>query len=487
MARTTLGARLTAGVAGAAVAACLTTVVAAPTAAAAVQEGLGHKTTPAQPYRGNPDSYDWLGSYIVNGEQVWCVQYAHKAPDTDEQYRPGETLKTKWGTTLPADIAADISYLLLRYTRTDSRDEAAALAHLLHSWTAGPQNPGQLNPSNDYRKIAYDAPFHLSKLPQGARAAVDRLKADAAANRGPWTATLTAPTAPQIIGTPDQWTVDVRNARDTGVADVEVSLTLTDAEVDGKTSLTVSTGEDGTAAAFEVTPTGPNPKVAVSLLSPAERPVVRQAVQVDTQRVVSTGGEKELTANKAVTAVTAPGKVAVAKVDGKTGKAIADVSLRVTGPDKTAPALDQDGKPLVGPDGKPVVLVTGADGTATVDNLRTPQRICVVEVAAPPGYDDAFDPANPPSACGAVEPGDTLTLKLANVPNKPTVPRTIPAGDDPAAAALTSGGGDGPSTGLLAGVGALVALLAAAFALLFAQARRRREVVGRAMRQDWGY
>ncbi|MFC7612971.1 SpaA isopeptide-forming pilin-related protein [Actinokineospora soli] len=294
-----------------------------------------------------------------------------------------------------------------------------------------------------------------------------------------------APTEQQVIGTPDTWTVDVRNARDRGVASVEVKLTLTDAEVDGKTTLTVSTGADGKPASVEVTPTGPNPKVAISLLSPADRPVVRQAVQVDTQRVVSTGGEKELTGSKAVEAVTAPGEIAVAKVDQKSGKPLAGVSLRLTGADKKSPAVDQDGEPLVGPDGKPVVLVTGDDGSAAVENIRTPQEICVVEVAAPPGYDDAFDPKSPPSACGTVEPGDTLALKLANVPNKPTVPRTIPAGDDPAAAAMTTGGG--PSTGLLAGIGALVALLAAAFALLLVQARRRREVVSRAMREDWGY
>ncbi|GGS14155.1 MSCRAMM family protein [Actinokineospora fastidiosa] len=486
MARTPLAARMAAGLTSAAVVACLTTVATAPTAAAAVDEGLGHRTTPAQPYRGNPDSYDWLGSYMVDGKQVWCVQYAHKAPDTNEQYKPGEPLKTKWGTALPADVAADISYLLLRYTKTTNADEAAALAHLLHWWTAGPQNPRQLDPSNDYRTIAYDAPFHLAKLPQGARAAVNRLKADATANRGPWKATITAPTDGQVIGTPDEWTIDVRNARDAGVADVDITLTLTDATVGGKSTLTVSTGADGTPATVKVTPTGPDPKVAISLLSPADRPVVRKAVQVDTQRVVSTGGEKELTAAKAVKAVTAPGSVAVAKVDATTGKAVADVSLRVTGADKESPAVGQDGKPLVGADGAPVVVVTGDDGTAKLANLRTPQEICLVEVAAPPGYDDAFDPNAPPSVCGTVEPGDTLALKLENVPDKPTVPRTIPAGDEPAAAAM-SAGGDGPSTGLLVGIGALAAIVVAAVGLLLAQSRRRREVVGRAMREDWGY
>ena len=81
-------------------------LVGAPGAAATVQKGIGHLTTPAQPYKNNPDASDWLGSYIVGGKQVFCVQFAHLAPDTDEMYQPGMALKTKWGTDLPPDVAA---------------------------------------------------------------------------------------------------------------------------------------------------------------------------------------------------------------------------------------------------------------------------------------------------------------------------------------------------------------------------------------------
>ncbi|GLZ39871.1 hypothetical protein [Actinokineospora sp. NBRC 105648] len=487
MGRTTLGARLVAGVAGAAVLSAAFTTAAAPTAVATVQPGLGI-ATPAQPYKNNPEPTDWLGSYTVDGKQVWCVQYAYLAPDSDEPYRGGEPLKTKWGTELDGTVAADISYLLLRYSDTKSVDEAAALAHLLHSWTAAPQTPDQLLPTNDFRHVAYDVPFHQNALAQksaGAVAAVDRLKADATANHGPWTAALTKPTKPQVIGTADTWTVEVRNAK-TGVGKVPVKITLTDATVDGKTTATLNTKDDGSGIALQVTPTGPKPAVAISLLSPADRPVVRPAADENTQRVVSTGGEKELTAREDTTATTAPGNAAVTKVDEKTGKGIAKVSLRVTAADKTAPAVGQDGKPLLGADGKALVVVTGDDGKAVVPNLRTPQEICVVEVAAPAGYEQSFDPNAPPSACGKVDPGGTLELKVANKPNVPTVPKTIPAGENPAVAAAALVDESGPSTGLLVSLGALLLLAAGAGATLVRRARGP-QVVGRKMRKDWGH
>ncbi|EWC59183.1 hypothetical protein UO65_5530 [Actinokineospora spheciospongiae] len=483
MARTTLAARLTAGVSGVALLAGAALVAGAPTAAAAIQQGLGYATSPSQPYKGNPETSDWLGSYIVNGKQVWCVQYAHLAPDTDEQYQPGEALKTKWGTELAPDVAADISYLLLRYTNTKSADEAAALAHLLHTWTAAPQSPDQLSPEADFRNVAYDPSFHLSKLPASAQTTVDKLKADATANHGPWTTKITKPSAAQVIGTPDKWTVEVRNAAGKGVSEVPVTIKLTDATVEGKAEVALATKEDGSGIDLAVTPTGPNPAVAISLLSPADRPVVQQAVQVDTQRVVSTGGEKPLTATEKVTAVTAPGAVKVAKVDDKTGKGIAGVRLRVTGPDKTAPAVGQDGKPLVGTDGAAVVVTTGADGTVEVPNLKTPQDVCVVEVAAAPGYEQSFNPAAPPASCGKLEPGKTLALALTNTPNTPTVPHVIPAGDRPANAAAVGGG---PSSGLLVALGGLVLLAAAGGGFLFKTARGKR-VVSRSMRRDWGH
>ncbi|KAA9162282.1 hypothetical protein FPZ12_011600 [Amycolatopsis acidicola] len=407
-----------------------TTTLAAP-ASAEFREQTGRLVTPGQPYGGKPRSGDWLGSYLVNGKQVFCVQFEYKAPDTDEQYQPGDELRTKWGDALEPNIAANISYLLLRYGDTTDADEAAALAHLLHSWTS-PARAGHddLNPANDFRHIAYDAPFHLAKLPAGARTAVQQLTADAEANRGPWTASVTAPKDPQTIGTAAKWTVTVHNAKGNGMADVPVSLKLKDATVKGGSDeASLTTGKDGTAT-VEVTPTGTEPSATATLAGPADKPYVQAPVDVDTQRVVSTGGEKQLTAKASVTARTKPGAVHIAKLDAKSGKGISGVALRLTAKDKTSPAKGQSGDSLVGPDGKPAVLTTAGDsGEAAVADLQTPQEICVVEVSPPAGYDDAFNPEDPPSACGTVQPGDTLALTIENSPNE--VPTAIPAGADP--------------------------------------------------------
>jgi Bacterial Ig-like domain (group 1) len=431
------------------------TLTAAP-ADAAFKEETGHLVTPGQPYGGKTRSGDWLGSYLVDGKQVFCVQFEYKAPDTDEQYRTGDELKTKWGDALPADTAANISYLLLRYGDTRNPDEAAALAHLLHSWTA-PSREGRddLNPNNDYRHIGYDAPFHLAKLPAGAQQAVQTLTADAKANRGPWQASITAPEEAQTIGTAAEWTVTVRNAQGKGMAKVPVELTLTDAELAGGKS-TVTTDDNGTAT-VKVTPTGSEPKLEGKLTAPADKPYIQAPVDVETQHVVSTGGERDLTVRAGTSARTKPGRVEITKLDAKNGTGIPGAALRLTGKDKTTPAIGQDGKPLTGPEGTPTVLTTEGDaGKAKVENLRTPQEVCVVEVSPPDGYDDAFDPANPPSTCGTVQPGETLALAISNLPNQ--VPTAIPAGTDPPTAVLHASTTSVAPPGAFAALGVLAVL-----------------------------
>src|SRR5437879_4021576 len=126
MSRPRFCVRLLAGTVTAVLASSWLAVDAVP-AAAAPQRGLGVEVTPAQPYKGNPDPSDWIGSYLVGGKQVWCVRFAFLAPDSDEQYKPGEALKTKWGDDLSEEVAANISYLLLKYAKTTSADDAAAL------------------------------------------------------------------------------------------------------------------------------------------------------------------------------------------------------------------------------------------------------------------------------------------------------------------------------------------------------------------------
>ncbi|WP_328644802.1 hypothetical protein OHS58_30520 [Amycolatopsis sp. NBC_00348] len=470
-ARPRAGRRALTGLVAAALLGALSVTVGAPAASAASQEGIGYEVKPGQPMKPTP-SRNWLGSYIVGGQQVFCVSFQLKAPNTDEEYKPGDELLTKWGTKLPADQAANISYLLLRYGDTKKPEEAAALAHLLHSWTAAPRSAADLDPSLTADKIGYDADFHLSKLPAAAVAAVSRLTTEAETNRGPWTASVTTPKDDQHAGTAGEWTVTVKNAKGKGVADVPVKLTATAATLGeqkaataaGNASpqaaakdVTVNTGADGTVK-VKLTPTGDKPELAASLTAPADRPYVRAPVNTGVQRVVSTGGEKELTAQGVVN-VAKPGVVQVTKVDANSGKGVGGAVLRITGADKTSAALGQDGKPLTGADGKPAVVTTdGKTGGVTVENLRAPQDICVVEVSPPPGYTNAYDPQNPPSACGKIEPGKTLALTVSNKPNE--VPHAIPAGDQPVA--LAHGTVETSYSGLgVAGLG-LLALLGSA-------------------------
>ncbi|RSM81516.1 hypothetical protein DL991_08325 [Amycolatopsis sp. WAC 01375] len=448
----------------------LSATVAATPASAVENEGVGYEVTPGQPHKA-ASGRDWLGSYVVNGKHVFCVSFQLKAPGTDEKYKPGDELLDKWGKKLPADVAANISYLLLRYGAAENKADSAALAHLLHSWTSKPRTPADLDPTRDPDQLGYDVGFHLDKLKaqhSDAAAAVEKLTKDAEANRGPWTTAIAPPKDDQHIGTAGEWTISVKNAKGKGVSGVPVQLTPSNATVDSGESTkpastsnakaekatTVKTGEDGTVT-VKVTPTGDQPKLASSLSAPADRPYVQFPVETGVQKVVSTGGEKELKA-QGVAVVSKPGKVQVTKVDAKTGKGIAGAALRITAKDKATAAVGHDGKPLNGADGKPAVVTTeGETGTVTVENLRTPQEICVVEVSAPPGYTNAFDPKNPPSACGELKPGETLALKVANTPNE--VPRTIPAGDRPVAMMQGTVENSASTAGIL-GVGALALL-----------------------------
>ncbi|MFI9816247.1 MSCRAMM family protein [Saccharothrix variisporea] len=441
---------------------------------AQVQEGIGH-TTPAQGYRGKPGTTDWLGSYIWQGKQVWCVQYSFLAPDSSVQYQEGDELRTKAGVPLAPDIAANISYLLLRYSTTNSPDESAALAHLLHSWTSFEHGGLSLSPDSDYRTIAYNEQFHYDNLPQSAREAVDRIRKDAETNRGPWTAKVTAPTDEQLIGSPGTWKVDVAKPDGAQVGGVPVTVELKDATLEsGQTTGELKTALDGGPLAVKVVPTGPKPSVVVRLDSPADKPVVHIPAQENMQRIVTTGGEKKLTAEASTTAKTPPGVVKIAKTDAETGKGIAGVALRVTAADGK-PALKQDDAELTGPDGKPLVLQTGDDGTATVPDLRTPQEVCVVEVAAAKGYEESFDPNAPPKACGKVEPGQTLALAVTNKPNKPVVPITIPAGSEGAGVTAKAAFTTEVGTGSLVGFGGGVVVLGALAGWLV----RRRLVAAR--------
>ncbi|MDR2987351.1 MAG: hypothetical protein LBV34_21195, partial [Nocardiopsaceae bacterium] len=342
------------------------TALGATPAAANSLEGVGHRIDLDPPHH-----YDWLGTYKVKGKDVFCVSFHLTAPDSNEEYKPGEELKTKWGEPLKPDVAANISYLLLRYGNTQNRDEAAALAHLLHSWTAPSVKPGDTDTNQDPKDVAYNEKDYFGRLQKQWPTAADdvaKLKTEAEANRGPWTASVTTPKGDQHLGQPATWTVTVKNSKGKGIPNVPVTLNATDGTIakadkpatdasakessagnsapqSAKADETLKTDENGTVT-VSVTPTGDQPKLAAALETPAEKPIVQEPTHANgtVQNVVGTGGEKKLTA-QGVVAVAKPGKVQVTKTDAKTGKGIGGATLRVTATDRKSPATSQDGKP----------------------------------------------------------------------------------------------------------------------------------------------
>lgn len=468
---------LTAGLAGALVLAGAVSLATPGIADAAVQQGIGFNVVPSQPYLNSPPLSlgDWTGSYIVGGKQVWCIDFALKAPDTNQQYTDGTTLTTKFGAPVDATTASEISYLLLRFGNTTSPNEAAALAQLLHTFTAGvPENSPQLNPkTNNFQQIAYDVDYHLNKLPAAVRTEVTTMTNDAAANHGPWTTTMTTPTAGQTIGTAGNWTMQVLNTTKKGVANIPVTITATDATLpNGSATQVMNTPADGSALTVAVTPTGPNPKLVATVDSPSPTPKVRIPVgDQNVQKVVTTGGTTPIMMTKTTTANTPPGQVTLTKVDAKSKSPIAGVALELTGPDKKNPAMAQDGAPIIGTNGKAAVFTTNASGQVTVPNLHTPQTVCFVEVTPAPGFDQAFNPASPPSICANVTAGQTVQLTLTNAPNK--VPIAIPAGGPPPTMTAMTSVLSKPAPTALILFGGLLVIAAGSTGLVMVRRRRR--------------
>ena len=435
-------------------------------------QDIGESVSPAQPYKNNPDHSDWFGSYLVNGKESWCINFALAAPDQHEPSTATVPLTTKFGAPVDPTIASEMSFLLLRFGGTQSPDEAAALAWLLHMWTASPDATHTTDPGNTFATVAFDAPAAKAKLPASTQTEIGTMLADAQANHGPWTLAVSAP-APLIIGTATNWSVSVVGATNKGVGNVPVSLTATGATLpNGTASQVLSTPADGSALNVAVTPTGPNPTLTATVDTPNPTPTVQAPSAANTQVVVTTGGSTSVSKSATGSAQTAPGNLTVTKSDANTKAPLAGAMIEVTGSDKTSPALKQDGSKLVGTDGKPLVLTTGADGTAEVTGLQTPQSVCVIETTPPPGFDQSFNPASPPTACGTINPGTTLQLALTDVPNK--IPIHIPAGGSPPTVTTEALVVSRPDPAALVGFGGLLVIAAAGGLVVARRVSRRR-------------
>ncbi|WP_020499323.1 Ig-like domain-containing protein [Sciscionella marina] len=469
--------KILAGILGAGLVSGLTLVATPQLASAAgIDEGAGMSVGPTP--GGNPAG-TWLGQYVVGGKKVFCVDYALPAPGSDQPYKPGDALKTKWGTAIPKSQASDISYLLLKYGNTKDNLTAAAVAHLLHSWTA-PVVKGHPGDPHDpifkghdtkwiQQNLAYDSGYYASKMNASLKQKVAEVKKDAAANRAPWDLQLTPPEQPQI-NKPGTWTLKLTSGAKNPVSDVPISLTSSQATIDGAKSTKVTTDANGTAQ-VKVTPTGAKPTLQASLNSPNALPRVQEPLNnPNVQKVVLGGGEQNLSKTFEIQG----GGVKVTKTDSESGKGISGVSLRITGGDKKSPAQTFDGKELLGADKQPAVVQTGDNGLASVGDLAAPQQICVIETAPAKDYDQSYDAKNPPSACGTIQPGKTLALSLSNKKNKAIIPVVIPAGGSSPTVTAASATSTLPSSYGLLGFGGGIVVLAGVGGVLLTRKLRRR-------------
>src|SRR5699024_606013 len=145
----------------------------------------------------------------------------------------------------PADRAAKISYLLLRYGNTNNDTTAGAVAHLLHSWTADPAyEGGGLGRDVPADKVAYDIDFHADAMTGKQSTRVNELKAEAEKFRGPWNARLSAPENEQRIGAADVWTITVETAAGNGVPDIPVTVEFTGAQLPDSGDSSTGTEDD---------------------------------------------------------------------------------------------------------------------------------------------------------------------------------------------------------------------------------------------------
>lgn len=286
-------------------------------ASAATVQAAGVATSPAQPYLANPNTTDWLGSYTVGTETAFATEFGMNSPDQAEAVAAPAAVVTKWGTSISPSDSALLAYLLWRYGDTTDADEASALAHIIFSKLSAPQNPAQLSPANDFRHIAYDAPFHLAKLPLSSQALVTSMLATSTDVMGPWTIDLTPPSS-ATIGTASDWSLRILGAGGVAVPSVPVQVTVTDATLaGGATTLSLTTPSNGSPLLIPVTPTGSAPSMTVDADAPRDEALSVDAVTVDVSPLlIRSNSVTALTGTVTGTAAAAPAAGPILAVTG---------------------------------------------------------------------------------------------------------------------------------------------------------------------------
>lgn len=189
---------------------------------------------------------------------------------------------------------------------------------------------------------------------------------------------------------------------------------------------------DGTAT-IELTPTDTEPRLTSTLAAPAGKPYLETPIDVDTQRVVSTGGEKQLTAQATVPAQRSPDR---STSRSRTARAAKDsgVALRLTAKDQISrpgakwraarePGWNA-GRAHHRGRGRRSGRRESSDTAGDLRHRGEPSG----------GPRRCFRSHRPAFGLRHSQPGATLALTIENIPNE--VPTAIPADAGPPAAVV---------------------------------------------------
>ena len=242
---------------------------------------------------------------------------------------------------------------------------------------SAPQSPADLDPSNDFRHIAYDAAFHLAKLPSWAQARVTALQAEAASQHGPWTVTVVPPATSQI-GTQGSWTVQVRAVSGDAVPAREVHLSVTGATMAGAATVTLDANGDAHVA---LTPTQSSVALSAGFQGPRTIAEARASNDINTTRALfASDNDTPYAGQAAATAapgIFAPGPQATLSGQPRVGRLLT-ASAGTTVPSGTATYQWLAGGSVVG---------TGPTYRPTLDDLG--KQLQVTASISRPGYTSA--------------------------------------------------------------------------------------------------
>ncbi len=357
-------------------AAILTVVLPADMAEAAVRTSTGMRGTVL-------GRTAWYGLYLIPGVgPALCLDADKAAPDTDFNYRPGQTIT---GT-----LGAQLAYAARVYGSTSDIVTAVAAKLVVHDLQGARYPYGELDVFRLQTSQLAGFGGREASIVTRARQVMN----DVLTNYriGPYRLTARTPSTLDDSNRVPV-TISLLDGRGRPFANTRVTLTATNTTV---RTIVVTTDSRGQATAtFTATDTGQQVRITASTVLPSPTPTVYWPTRPDmvnrAQRVVIGGNVPAQTTVTVTRTVEQQPDTTVTVTVNKSG----DVTAYhpITGAQFELHAETPDGVKVAGP------VTVGADGTATFPAVVTTDlgSLWLVETTPPPGY-TAADPIAVPLA-----------------------------------------------------------------------------------------